>query len=319
MDARARHVALRTSGLLDSPPEPQFDRLTRMAQRLLAAPVALVSLVDEDRQFFKSAQGLPEPWRSRRETPLSHSFCQYVVRDRRPLVIADARRHPLVRTNLAIRDLGVSGYLGVPLCAPGQVTIGTVCVITTQPRAWSSDEIELMEDLAAIVAAEIASRHAASHDQLTGLANRRGFLDAMSDALAACHASAVEISLVMLDLDRFKPINDGLGHAAGDMVLEAVAKRLITIAGHQRCVARLGGDEFAILLHSGLPADAGPRLAEEIRLSVAAPMVIEGHQLSVGVSVGIARASASTATTASLLQAADRALYIAKAHNQSCR
>jgi hypothetical protein len=87
-----RLAALGRTGLLDSPPEEPFDRLTRMATRLLKTPVALVSLVDRDRQFFKSAIGLPEPWQSRRETPLTHSFCKHVVAQHEPLVIPTPER-----------------------------------------------------------------------------------------------------------------------------------------------------------------------------------------------------------------------------------
>ena len=88
--------ALSATALLDSKPEQAFDRLTRLAARVLGAPVSLVSLVDRDRQFFKSAEGLAEPWLSERQTPLSHSFCQHVVTTNAPLVVTDARDHPLV-------------------------------------------------------------------------------------------------------------------------------------------------------------------------------------------------------------------------------
>ncbi|HEV2130558.1 MAG TPA: hypothetical protein VGR27_05625, partial [Longimicrobiaceae bacterium] len=99
----ARLTALRRTSLLDTPAEEAFDRLTRLASRVLDAPSALVSLVDETREFFKSSVGLPEPWASRREAPLTHSFCKYEVDLRQPLIIADAREHPLVCDNLAIR------------------------------------------------------------------------------------------------------------------------------------------------------------------------------------------------------------------------
>src|SRR5918997_6238455 len=125
----ARLAALRSTDLLDSLPEPSFDRLTRLAAKILRAPVALVSLVDGDRQFFKSSLGLPEPWASLRETPLSHSFCQHVVHAAAPLVIADARAHPLVRDNPAIRDLGVVAYLGLPLATADGAVLGSFCVI----------------------------------------------------------------------------------------------------------------------------------------------------------------------------------------------
>ncbi|HEX8273483.1 MAG TPA: GAF domain-containing protein [Longimicrobiaceae bacterium] len=153
-----RLAALRHSALLDTPAERGFDRLTELAARLLSAPIALVTLVDEDRQFFKSCIGLPEPWASRRGTPLSHSFCQHVVASRQPLVIEDAREHPLVRDNDAIRDLGVVAYLGVPLITAGGFELGSFCVIDTHPRRWEDDEIRTVKELAASVLAEIELR-----------------------------------------------------------------------------------------------------------------------------------------------------------------
>jgi GAF domain-containing protein len=91
-----RLAALRQTALFDTPPEEGFDRLTRMAARLLGASTSLISLVAEDRQFFKSAIGLPEPWATRRTAPLSFSFCSQVVASGEPLVLEDARKHPLL-------------------------------------------------------------------------------------------------------------------------------------------------------------------------------------------------------------------------------
>src|SRR6185503_4263119 len=113
------------------------------------APVALVSLVDEERQFFKSAIGLQEPWASRRETPLSFSFCQYVVALGEPLIINDAREHDLLRDNPAISEMGVVAYAGMPLITHDGQPLGTVCVIDHQPRAWTQTEIDILRDLAA--------------------------------------------------------------------------------------------------------------------------------------------------------------------------
>ena len=153
-----RLTTLRELGLLDSPAEKAFDRLARLASRLLHAPVALVSLVDADRQFFKSCIGLPEPWSSWRETPLSHSFCQHTVAAHEPLVISDARDHPLVRDNLAIRDLNVVAYLGIPLTMPNGETIGSFCVIDSVPRTWAQEEIDTMRELATSMISEITLR-----------------------------------------------------------------------------------------------------------------------------------------------------------------
>ncbi|MBD0320248.1 MAG: GAF domain-containing protein, partial [Gemmatimonadetes bacterium] len=154
----SRLGALRRIGVLDSPAEECFDRLTRIAAAGLQAPVSLISLVDEDRQFFKSCLGLPEPWASERETPLTHSICQHVVAAREPLVVVDAREHALLRDNLAIRDLGVVAYAGVPLITSAGVEIGALCVIDREPRAWAAGEVALLRDLAATAVTLIETR-----------------------------------------------------------------------------------------------------------------------------------------------------------------
>lgn len=144
--------------LLDTPTEEAFDRLTRLASRMIGAPVSLVSIVDSDRQFFKSMVGLAEPWASQRETPLSHSFCQHVAANNEPLIISDARKSPLVKDNLAIRDLDVIAYLGMPLTTTDGHGLGSFCVIDSKPRVWTQDEIELLRDLAVSVMVEIELR-----------------------------------------------------------------------------------------------------------------------------------------------------------------
>lgn len=153
-----RLAVLRETGLLDSPNEANYDRLSRLAARFLGVPVVLVSLVDSDRQFFKSSLGLPGIWAARRETPLSHSFCQVVVRSGEPLVVRDARDDQRVCENLAIRDLGVIAYLGVPLRTATGHVLGSFCAIDSMPRDWTDDQIATMQDLANSVMSEIALR-----------------------------------------------------------------------------------------------------------------------------------------------------------------
>lgn len=156
----SRLAALERLGILDTPAEDAFDRLTRMATRVLRCPIALVTIVDGDRQFFKSAVGLPEPWASRRETPLTHSFCQHAVESREPLIVEDARAHPLLAGNLAIRDLGVVAYAGVPMLSAAGVEIGTFCAIDTAPRVWSYDDEAMLRDLAMMAVVLIEYRAA---------------------------------------------------------------------------------------------------------------------------------------------------------------
>ena len=143
-----RLSALHQSGLLDTPPEEIFDQWTKLASKVLKTPVVLMSLVDAERQFFKSQFGLPEEWAAKRETPLSHSFCQYVAASNEPLVISDAREHPLVRDNLAVRDIGVVAYAGIPLTTTGGETLGSFCAIDDKPRKWTSEEMEILHAMA---------------------------------------------------------------------------------------------------------------------------------------------------------------------------
>ncbi len=154
--------AVRATGLLDSDVTPSFDRLARVAAHVLNAPVALVSLVDSDRQYFKSCLGLPEPWASQREAPLSHSFCQHAVASREPLLVDDSRQHELLRDNPAIRDMGVIAYAGIPLIDADGHALGTLCVIDSTPRHWTTHQVQLLSDLAASVVTEITLARAAS-------------------------------------------------------------------------------------------------------------------------------------------------------------
>jgi two-component system cell cycle sensor histidine kinase/response regulator CckA len=153
-----RLAALRQTALLDTPPEEGFDRLTRMAARLLGAPISLISLVTDERQFFKSTTGLPEPWATQRTAPLSFSFCSTVAGTGEPLVVEDARRHPLLRHSQALRELGWIAYAGVPLIDRQGHVLGSFCVVDRTPRLWSERDIALLQDLAASVISEIELR-----------------------------------------------------------------------------------------------------------------------------------------------------------------
>ena len=151
-----RLASLDRTGLLDSPATQPFDTLTRVAAALLSVPVAVVSLVDRDRQFFKSSFGVPEPWASRRETPLSHSFCQWVVSDHAALVTADAREHPVLRNNLALHELGVVAYAGIPLATNSGEAIGSFCAIDSKVHRWTDVETDLLRQLTSVAEALVA-------------------------------------------------------------------------------------------------------------------------------------------------------------------
>ncbi len=152
---RIRLQSLAETGLLDTPERDALDRYARIAARALKAPVSLVSLVDDHRQFFAAAHGLGEPWNQQRETPLSHSFCQHVVNQRSALVVEEALTDERVCDNLAIPDLNVAAYAGMPICDEGGNVLGSFCVIDDQPRKWSAEELQLLQLIADAVAEEV--------------------------------------------------------------------------------------------------------------------------------------------------------------------
>lgn len=204
-----RLAALKASGLLDSPPEQSFDRLALLVARLLNAPTALLSLVDEKRQFFKGHVGLPEPLSTVRQTPLSHSFCQWAVSGREKIVVADAREHPVLKSNLAVRDMGVIAYAGLPVSNGQGQALGSLCAIDAKPRSWSADEIVILGDLTKLAECCIAQAELVRNPPKNASGYDR-FAEASGEALSAAvrilrrqppslDASSQDILLQMID------------------------------------------------------------------------------------------------------------------------
>ncbi|MDF1502742.1 GAF domain-containing protein [Roseisolibacter sp. H3M3-2] len=194
-----------------------FDRLARLATRLLGVPTALVSLVAHDRQVFVGCVGLPGPAGEARETPLSQSFCQHVVADRRAFVVADARTDPRVAPgapgHAALPDLGVVAYAGVPLITEGGQVLGALCAIDGSPRVWSDDDLAVLGDLAGATMAEVELRAASE----------------LARALAHEQTESASWQRFMLTLsDVLRPLTDPAG-------IEAAATRLL---GEQLATAR---------------------------------------------------------------------------------
>ncbi|MEO6624243.1 MAG: GGDEF domain-containing protein [Burkholderiaceae bacterium] len=161
-------------------------------------------------------------------------------------------------------------------------------------------------------AEERQARFLATHDPLTGLSNRAHFHDHLTQALSANAALPQGVVVMYIDLDDFKPVNDTYGHAAGDVLLRIVARRLTRVLRAQDLVSRLGGDEFACLLTGIEPGEQVNRLAVKLRESVRAPCKIGAHLVRVDASIGIAFHGAGEAEAADLLLKADMAMYRAK-------
>ncbi|RME33558.1 MAG: sensor domain-containing diguanylate cyclase [Gammaproteobacteria bacterium] len=242
-DETERLRALHSLNILDTPPEERFDRLTRIARRLFDVPIALVSLIDENRQWFKSNLGLEV-----RETPREISFCGHAILGEEVFIIPDATADERFADNpLVVGEPGIRFYAGCPLRHPDGSRLGTLCIIDTKPRELSGEDIETLKDLASMAERELAAIQLATLDELTGISNRRGFMLLGQHTLSLCRRRRLCATLAYIDLDAFKQINDTLGHEEGDRVLAAFADRLAATCRESDIYARLGGDEFVIL------------------------------------------------------------------------
>ncbi|WP_229070337.1 PAS domain S-box protein [Actinoplanes sp. DH11] len=177
-----RLAAVTATGLIERPESPVLDRITALAARLIGART-LVTLVQEERQCFVSRGG-PGAAPAFRETPLSHSYCQYVVESGEPMVVPDARLHPLLHDNPAISEHRAIGYLGVPLRSPDGHVLGTLCAVDREPRDWTGDDVRMMEDLACAATAEIAARMA-HHEAAQATERTQRILGSTLDAFVA--------------------------------------------------------------------------------------------------------------------------------------
>ena len=313
IDELRRLGALRASGLLDTPPEERFDRVTRMAQRLFDVPIALISLVDEDRQWFKSRQGLEVT-----ETPRAFSFCAHAIEGDAVFQVADAGVDVRFSDNpLVLGDPNIRFYAGCPIAAPDGSKLGTLCVIDRQPRVLSDDDVGALRDLAAMVEAEVALAHTALTDELTGLTNRRGFALVGETVLGICARQAVPATLVYADLDDFKGINDTFGHREGDVAIREAAELLTSTFRASDVVARIGGDEFCVLLTASGSAEVPmARLQKRLERRNGVSDVRYPLAMSLGQAVFDPAAPVSLSE---LLHASDAAMYVEKTRRRTGR
>lgn len=330
LNEAARLQVLDRLGILDTPEEDLFNEVACLAARTADCPIALISLIGEQRQWFKARYGLDV-----KQTSRSVSFCTRALGQRELFVVEDALADERFADNPLVRgEPNIRFYAGMPLVMSGGEVLGTLCVIDHQPRTLDAHQCHTLAVLAKAVVAEFELRlqvglleaevgrrekaeataiQLATRDPLTGLPNRAGLLDCLDQAVRmTAGRDQPLIAFLFIDLDRFKWINDTLGHEFGDAVLHAVSGRLQGAIRGSDTVARLGGDEFGVIL-SGINTIAEvERICDKLVSAVNAKLIVKGHELTPGCSIGVALCPDHGESAELLLRHADLAMYEAK-------
>lgn len=314
--------------ILDTPPDGAFDDLTKIASKLFKVPISIVSLVDADRVWFKSAHGLEGITQVERGPGL----CASAILADDVYVAEDLRLDPNSLTNpLVASNEGFRFYAAEQLRSKDGYNLGTFCLIDVAPRNFSEADKELLKCFGRLVMSQIEQRlsareiaklartvneqnkllaHAANHDALTGILNRRSIEARITDFAES--RSEFCGAILLLDLDHFKVINDTYGHSVGDVVLIEISQRIANAVRAEDYVGRYGGEEFIVVLNDCSP-DVATRIAERIRSNIENnPIKIPNHPpLRITISGGLCH-NAPGGVMETAIKLADDALYAAK-------
>ena len=322
---------MHTLDVFYTPLEERFERITRTAKRLFGVPVAAITVVNQEKQWFKSVAG----W-AVSELPVEQSLCAHTVSDNQLTVIADTKadprfaEHPLVVGKPKFRF-----YAGYPLQDRWGKTTATLCLLDVKPREFSRADTQALRDLGQMAQGEILSermseaqaklisklglaRREAMFDALTRVWNRRGASSLLGMALKEAEEANSDVSVCLIDIDKFKRINDNYGHQVGDQVLRKIAGILVACLRDEDMVCRYGGDEFLLILNE-LDEKQVAGIGERVRRSVAeSPIATRDGTMPMTISVGCATWHAKEGKTAEeLIEAADDALIQCKSDGRN--
>lgn len=331
VDETARLSALARYRILDMPPDGAFDRITALVAQIFDAPIAIISLVDRDRIWSKSRHRLDA-----QQIDREPGLCASAILNNQPCLVSNARIDPrTLAHSLVAQEVGFQFYAAVPLHTHDGYNLGTLCCLDVKPRTFSDGQTRMLESLARIVMDQMelrlaarrvdelhqdlqqahqALRHQDSHDAMTGIYNRSAITEQLARCLDQAQRAGQPVSVMGIDIDHFKRVNDAHGHPAGDQVLLAVATRIQAALRADDPLGRLGGEEFLCVLPRCSEAVAR-QIAERCRQAVASePITLpEGTAIDVSISIGIAVSDADeSASVPELVRRADRAFYRSK-------
>ncbi|MDE1152607.1 MAG: sensor domain-containing diguanylate cyclase [Micavibrio sp.] len=319
--------SLKKLNLLDTPIEERFERITRMLKRSLGVEIASFVLLDSDRQFFKSIQGLNST-----ETPRKDSFCAHLIAsDDDSLYVGDAKKDPRFADNPLVTGApGISFYAGCPVRSPDGQRIGALCAIDGKARDITEEELQMLKDFASMVETELRTEtmkdaqqrliseldqanRIALIDSMTRIWNRAGITELMKRECSEAARRRTAMGVVMCDIDHFKKVNDTHGHPVGDEVIREVAHRLLSALRTEDAIGRVGGEEFLIVLPNCAPESLFATV-ERIRAKlVAEPVATAAGELPITMSFGaLSVVPEKAAEIDPLVKKADDALYKAK-------
>lgn len=327
-----RLKSLHALKLLDTPIEERFERFTRMVQMALGVPISAFTLVDKDRQWFKSIQGADAT-----ETSRSLSFCAHAILEADEILhVPDATRDERFHDNpLVTGNPNIGLYAGCPIRSPDGHAIGSLCAVDSQSRVLNTDQLQTLRDLGAMLENELraaalsrshgelieqldAAERLALIDPLTRVWNRRGIEEILKREWTKASRHNECMSVIMADIDHFKRINDAHGHPVGDEVIRATSRKLLSALRTEDAVGRFGGEEFMIVLSNHKPEMLQPIL-ERLRTAIAGgPFATEAGEIPVTVSLGAAMMEpAFPISTEALIKRADDALYESKQNGRN--
>jgi diguanylate cyclase (GGDEF)-like protein len=316
--------------ILDTLPEEHFDELTRLIAYICEVPIAAISLIDAERQWYKSKLGFMSS-----EEPRNITFCNHAILQHDIFVIPDTLEDTRFANNpFVIGDAQIRFYAGAPLFTPSNIALGTLCVLDHKPRKLCEKQIHALGVIAHQVITQLELRknihalktnvekrknsekkliHNVCHDSLTGMPNRVLFIEHLKNSfLQSKKNNDYLFAVLFLDLDRFKIVNDSLGHLVGDKLLINTANRLKSCLRDDDTLARLGGDEFVILLKNISQLDDAIEIANRIQDAVSAPFHFDDLEVFTSLSIGIALSDSEYQNSEDILRDADTAMYRAK-------